>query len=90
MVASIALAASLGAQRGAVAPQGAVVPQRGWKIVRADLEVIIEAAAAKMVVVGTLRLKLEGAESSPGPTIGLNARRKLMRFVEAEVAGGEV
>lgn len=85
-LAAAALSATLAAQRSSLPPQ------LGWQTVRTDLEVVLDGDARTMTVAGTLRLRLEGAETSPGPTIGVNARTRALHFVAVSVdaAGAEV
>ena len=70
--------------------QKAILPEKGWTTLRTDLEVRIDPEADRMIVTGTLRLLLDGADSSPGPSIVVNSRKRKMRFVSASADGAEL
>lgn len=53
----------------------------GWTSTRLDLTVTVEPQAKRLVVEGSIRLRLD-LEASFGPTLGVNFSEELMRFVE--------
>ena len=53
--------------------------ERGWTLVREDLELFIDPAEGTFHVEGTLRARLEHDETSSGMVVGLNSRQQLMR-----------
>ena len=61
-------------------------PGNGWRLVHADVAVDLEPEAETMTVSGEIRLRLDAADASPGPVIGI-ARQ--LRFVELEPSAGE-
>ena len=67
----------------------------GWTMTRLDLDVRVLPAEERMEVEGTVRLRLDEYERSPGPTLYLNVKRTdagepVMRFTDVACAGAEV
>ena len=86
-VTAVLAAFPLTSARAQVAP---VPPQPGWKTIRQDLEVTISPDPGRIVVAGRIRLRLEGAESSIGSTLGINGRKQLLAFQQVSAPGTEV
>ena len=61
-----------------VLAQDAPAPERGWSIVREDLQVTIDGGERSLQVSGILQLVLDGKDSSAGPSIGINSRNPLI------------
>ena len=53
----------------------------GWTATRLDLTVTVDPAAGRARLDGTMKLRLDLA-SSPGPALGINAGKEIMKFVE--------
>lgn len=70
--------------------QSPVTLQRGWSIVRSDLEVTVDPEKRHLTVAGLLELVLDGKAESAGPTIGINARSPLMKWKKLSCAGAEI
>lgn len=85
-VIAVVTAFPLTSVRAQVAP---VPPQPGWKTIRQDLEVTISPDTGRIVVAGRIRVRLEGAESSIGPTLAINGRKKLLSFQQVSAPGAE-
>lgn len=61
--------------------------ERGWVLVREDLDVYIDPGAGELQIEGTLVARLEHAESSPGPWLAVNSRDALLRFDDVSAEG---
>lgn len=62
---------------------------QGWSVVRMDLEVTIDLEHESFDLESRLRLRLD-RESSLGPSLGINARAAVMRFLAVRAEGAEV
>ncbi len=60
--------------------------ERGWTLVREDLELFIDPSAGRLRMEGTLVARLEHDAASPGPILALNARARLLRFDSVSAA----
>lgn len=74
----------------ACASQQAAPIERGWIIVREDLELYLEPATGELLLEGTLLARLEHDENSIGPMLALNSRAEQMVFDEITAPGAEV
>lgn len=63
---------------------------RDWELVREDLEIWLDPELGSLRLEGTLVARLVGADTSDGPTLGVNTRDRLVRFDEVLVAGAAV
>jgi hypothetical protein len=67
--------------------QDAVTSGAGWTSTRVDLDVTISPKEGRILVAGTMILRLDAA-SSAGPTLRLNSGKELMRFVKVTAPAG--
>ncbi|MEQ8764944.1 MAG: M1 family aminopeptidase [Planctomycetota bacterium] len=59
----------------------------GWRYERLDLDLHLNPASGKIVVEGEATLRLE-AETSPGPTLGVNSRKPIFVFESVGTPSG--
>jgi len=76
--------ASFGEEPAATAPDTLGF---GWRYTRLDLDVTIHPQDAKITVEGKAELRLENGRSM-GPTLAVNARRKLMQWTRLDAPAG--
>lgn len=60
----------------------------GWTMTRLDLDVTLAPAERQIRLTGTARLRLD-MEESYGPTVAVNTRRAVMRWVSLETPSGK-
>jgi hypothetical protein len=84
------LALAVAALSTSAVAQSLFTPERGWSIVRSDLEVTIDPAKRDLSVRGVLELVLADKTESVGPTVGINSRSPLMIWRELSGEGAAV
>lgn len=69
------------------AADAGVTAGQGWTATRLDMVVTPAPDKGTLLVEGTLHLRLEGGQGSPGPALALNTRGPVLRFLRVEAPG---